>query len=110
MADSASIRRTLYPQLEPYASGYLTVSALHTMYYEQVGNPHGIPVLCLHGGPGGGISADMRRFFDPNRWNMVMFDQRGCGKSTPHAEVEQNTTWDLVADIEKLRVHLNIEK
>jgi proline iminopeptidase len=110
MADSASIRRTLYPQLEPYATGHLAVSDLHTMYYEQAGNAKGIPVLCLHGGPGGGISPDMRRFFDPDRWHMVLFDQRGCGKSTPHAEVTGNTTWDLVEDIEKLRVHLGIEK
>jgi proline iminopeptidase len=110
MADSASIRRTLYPQLEPFATGYLKVSELHTVYYEQAGHKQGIPVLCLHGGPGGGISPDMRRFFDPARWHMVLFDQRGCGKSTPHAEVEGNTTWDLVEDVEKLRVHLGIEK
>jgi proline iminopeptidase len=110
MADSASIRRTLYPQIEPYETGYLLVSALHSLYFEKVGNQRGIPVLCLHGGPGGGISPDMRRFFDPARWHMVLFDQRGCGKSTPHAEVEQNTTWDLVDDIERLRVHLGIEE
>jgi proline iminopeptidase len=110
MADSISIRRALHPQLEPYATGFLPVSDLHTLYFEQAGNEGGIPVLCLHGGPGGGISPDMRRFFDPARWHMVLFDQRGCGKSTPHAQVEQNTTWDLVDDIEKLRVHLGIEK
>ena len=110
MADSTSIRRTLYPQREPYAHGYLNVSDLHSLYFEQAGTADGIPVLCLHGGPGGGISPDMRRFFDPARWNMVLFDQRGCGKSTPHAEVQHNTTWDLVDDIERLRAHLGIEK
>jgi proline iminopeptidase len=93
MADSASIRRTLYPQLEPYETGYLKVSDLHTLYFEKAGSGAGIPVLCLHGGPGGGISPDMRRFFDPERWHMVLFDQRGCGKSTPHADVTDNTTW-----------------
>jgi proline iminopeptidase len=110
MADSASIRRSLYPQLDPYAADYLSVSDLHTLYFEQAGNPMGVPVLCLHGGPGGGISPDMRRFFDPERWHMILFDQRGCGKSTPHAEVTDNTTWDLVDDIERLRVHLGVEK
>ncbi len=109
MPDLTFLRRALYPQIEPYDNGYLPVSALHTIYYERAGPSDGIPVLCLHGGPGGGISPDMRRFFDPGRWHMVLFDQRGCGKSTPHAEVEENTTWDLVDDIEKLRQHLGIE-
>lgn len=110
MADTDYVRRTLFPPIEPYETGSLQVSELHTLYYEKVGNPAGIPVLCLHGGPGGGISPDMRRFFDPDRWHMVLFDQRGCGKSLPYAEVEGNTTWDLVDDIEKLRVRLGIEK
>ena len=110
MADLPSVRRTLHPQLEPYDSAFLRVSNLHNLYFEHAGTPDGIPVLCLHGGPGGGISADMRRFFDPQRWHMILLDQRGCGKSLPHAEIENNTTWDLVEDIEKLRVHLGIEK
>lgn len=110
MADSVSIRRQLYPQSEPYETGFLQVSDLHTLYFEKANNPDGFPVLCLHGGPGGGISPDMRRFFDPARWHVIAFDQRGCGRSTPHAEVTDNTTWELVNDIEKLRVHLGIEK
>ena len=109
MPDIASNQRILYPQLEPYQTGYLPVSNLHTMYFEQAGNQDGVPVLCLHGGPGGGMSPDMRRFFDAKKWRIIGFDQRGCGQSTPHAETKDNTTWDLVADIEKLRVHLGIE-
>jgi proline iminopeptidase len=110
MADSAAIRRALYPQIEPFSTAFLQVSHVHTLHFEQVGAPDGLPVLCLHGGPGGGISPDMRRFFDPTLWHMILFDQRGCGQSTPHAEVQDNTTWDLVDDIERLRVHLGIEK
>lgn len=102
--------RTLYPPIEPYRTGALAVSELHTLYYEEVGNPEGKPVVFLHGGPGGGLDPDYRRYFDPAKWRVVLFDQRGCGKSTPHAELRENTTWDLVSDIEKLRRLLSIEK
>ena len=102
--------RSLYPEIEPFDSGLLAVSALHTLYYEQSGNPHGKPVVFLHGGPGGGTNSKCRRFFDPAVYRIVLFDQRGCGKSTPHAELTDNTTWDLVADIERLRKHLAIER
>jgi proline iminopeptidase len=103
-------RRSLYPEIEPFDSGMLPVSALHTLYYEQCGNPHGKPVVFLHGGPGAGCNAKCRRFFDPAVYRIVLFDQRGCGRSTPHAELRENTTWDLVADIERLREHLRIAK
>ncbi|HEY0431820.1 MAG TPA: prolyl aminopeptidase, partial [Pyrinomonadaceae bacterium] len=89
-------------------SGRLKVSAIHEIYYEQVGNPNGKPAVFLHGGPGGGISPDYRRYFDPEIYRLVLFDQRGSGNSTPHASLEENTTWDLVADIERLREHLQI--
>ena len=102
--------RALYPQIEPFASGMLKVSELHTLYYEQSGNPHGKPAVFVHGGPGGGTSPKCRRFFDPAVYRIVLFDQRGCGKSTPHAELSGNTTWDLVADMERLREHLAIER
>ncbi len=103
-------RRTLYPDIEPFDSGMLPVSKLHTLYYEQCGNPHGKPVVFLHGGPGAGCNAKCRRFFDPAVYRIVLFDQRGCGRSTPHAELRENTTWNLVADIERLREHLRIER
>jgi proline iminopeptidase len=99
----------LYPAIEPYDQGMLAVSDLHTLYYEQVGNPEGKPVVFLHGGPGGGCLANHRQYFDPQRWRVVLFDQRGCGRSRPFAELRDNTTWDLVADIEQLRQHLGIE-
>ncbi len=102
--------RTLYPEIEPHASGMLEVSDLHTLYYEECGNPDGKPVVFLHGGPGAGCNAKARRFFDPDRYRIILFDQRGCGRSTPHAELRDNTTWHLVADIEQLRGHLNIER
>ena len=102
--------RTLYPPIEPYDSGMLPVSELHTLHYEQCGNPEGKPVVFLHGGPGGGCNADSRRFFDPEAYRIILFDQRGCGRSTPHAELTDNTTWHLVADIERLREHLGIER
>ena len=100
--------RQPYPEIEPFDSGFLSVSPLHTLYYEQSGNPNGKPVVFLHGGPGGGTNAKCRRFFDPAVYRIVLFDQRGCGKSTPHAELAHNTTWDLVADIERVREHLRI--
>ncbi|HET6432160.1 prolyl aminopeptidase [Dyella sp.] len=106
----SSERRTLYPEIEPFDSGFLKVSPLHTLYYEQSGNPNGKPVVFLHGGPGGGVNGKCRRFFDPALYRIVLFDQRGCGKSTPHAELTDNTTWDLVADIERLRQHLAIDR
>jgi len=102
--------RSLYPEIEPFDSGFLPVSPLHTLYYEQCGNPNGKPVVFLHGGPGGGTNAKCRRFFDPAVYRIVLFDQRGCGKSKPHAELTDNTTWDLVADIERVRERLGIER
>ncbi|NJO85491.1 MAG: prolyl aminopeptidase [Synechococcaceae cyanobacterium RM1_1_27] len=100
----------LHPPIEPFQSGELAVSELHTLYYEQVGNPEGKPVVFLHGGPGGGCNATYRRYFDPQKWRVILFDQRGCGRSRPHAELTENTTWDLVADIERLRQHLGIDR
>jgi proline iminopeptidase len=88
----------------------LAVSDLHELYWEESGNPDGLPVVALHGGPGGGSSPEMRRFFDPKRYRIVLFDQRGCGRSTPHSELRENTTWDLVRDIETLRGHLGIKR
>jgi len=101
--------RNLYPPIEPYDQGMLAVSPVHTLYYEQSGNPQGLPVLFLHGGPGGGTVPEYRCFFDPAAYRIVLFDQRGAGRSTPHASLEENTTWHLVADIEELRRHLKIE-
>ncbi|CAL4894326.1 unnamed protein product [Urochloa decumbens] len=106
--DPSEVKKDLYPLVEPYDTGFLKVSDVHTLYYEQSGNPHGHPVVFLHGGPGAGTSPGNRRFFDPEFYRIVLFDQRGAGRSTPHACLEQNTTWDLVADIEKLREHLDI--
>jgi proline iminopeptidase len=102
--------RSLYPELEPYDSGFLAVDARHRLYYEQCGNPAGKPVVLLHGGPGAGCSAKMRRFHDPAKYRIVLFDQRGSGRSTPHADLVDNTTWALVADIERLRWHLGIDR
>ncbi|WPU63225.1 prolyl aminopeptidase [Peredibacter starrii] len=102
--------REFYPEIEAYQTGHLQVSDLHSIYYEQVGNPDGKPVVFVHGGPGGGVDPSMRRFFDPKVWRIVLFDQRGCGKSKPFSELKDNTTWDLVSDMEKLRMELNIEK
>ena len=102
-------RRSLYPEIEPYATGRLKVSDLHEIYFEQSGNPDGIPAVFVHGGPGGGSEATYRRAFDPQAYRIILFDQRGCGQSTPHAELRANTTWDLVADMERLRDHLGIE-
>lgn len=101
--------RELYPPIEPYDSGRLQVSPIHNVYYEQAGNPEGQPVVFLHGGPGGGIVAEYRRYFDPAAYRIVLIDQRGSGQSTPHAELEGNTTWDLVEDIEKIREQLGID-
>ncbi|OFX05299.1 MAG: prolyl aminopeptidase [Alphaproteobacteria bacterium RIFCSPHIGHO2_12_FULL_63_12] len=105
-----SDRQDLYPAIEPHATGRLKVSDIHEIYYEISGNPQGKPVIVCHGGPGGGTTPSMRRYFNPDKYRIVLFDQRGCGKSTPNAELAGNTTWDLVADMEKLRRHLDIEK
>ena len=102
--------RGLYPEIEPFDSGFLQVDARHRLYYEQCGNPEGKPVVLLHGGPGAGCGAKMRRFHDPASYRIILFDQRGSGRSTPHADLVDNTTWDLVADIEKLRRHLGISR
>jgi proline iminopeptidase len=108
--DVAAARRTLYPEIEPYDSGFLQVSPLHRVYFEECGNPKGKPVVFVHGGPGAGCNAKSRRFFDPARYRIVLFDQRGCGRSTPHAELTDNTTWHLVADMELLREHLKLPR
>lgn len=100
----------LYPPIDAYDSGYLRVSDVHELFYEQSGNPKGKPVIFLHGGPGGGTDAKMRQFFDPARYRVVLLDQRGSGKSRPHASLVDNTTWHLVDDVEALRKHLGIEK
>jgi proline iminopeptidase len=99
-------RRTLYPPIEPYESGMLDVGDGHRLYWELSGNPDGKPVVFLHGGPGGGSSPDHRRQFNPDKYKTLVFDQRGCGRSTPYASLEHNTTWDLVDDIEKLRTQV----
>ena len=103
-------RRTLYPPIEPYASGTLDVGDGHTLYWERCGTQGAKPVVFLHGGPGGGCLPNHRRQFDPARYDILLFDQRGCGRSTPHANLEANTTWHLVADIERLREMLGIER
>ena len=103
-------RLTLYPSLEPYRSGTLDVGDGHSMYFEECGNPEGEPALLVHGGPGGGSNPTMRRFHDPNHYRIILFDQRGCGRSTPNASLDANTTWHLVADMERLREHLQIAR
>ena len=100
----------LYPPIRPFHKAHLRVSALHELYYEESGNPKGKPVVFLHGGPGGATDPAMRRFFDPKGYRIVLLDQRGCGASRPHAELRENSTWDLVADLETLRVHLGLER
>jgi len=99
----------LYPEIEPFDSGRLRVDEVHSVYYEQCGNPRGKPAIFVHGGPGGGSSPIHRRFWDPATYRIILFDQRGCGRSTPHAELRNNTTWDLVADMEAIRERLGIE-
>lgn len=100
----------LYPEIEPFDTGMLPVSELHTIYFERVGNPDGIPVVFLHGGPGGGLIPMYRQYFDPAVYQVILFDQRGSGYSTPHAEVEENTTWELIKDIEALRIKFGVGK
>ncbi len=105
-----STRRALYPSIEPYASGTLAVGGGHDIYFEQCGNPDGKPALFVHGGPGGGLQPYNRRGFDPAVYRIVLFDQRGCGRSRPHASLDDNTTWHLVADMERLRTELAIDR
>lgn len=102
--------KTLYPPIKANKTEYLKVSALHELYVEESGNPLGLPVVFLHGGPGGGVEESYRSFFNPEKYRIILFDQRGCGKSRPFSELSENTTWDLVADIEKIREHFKIEK
>lgn len=102
--------KTLYPEIEPYDSGHFRVSAVHNLYYEQCGNPKGKPVVFLHGGPGAGLTPDYRRFFDSEAYRIILFDQRGSGRSLPHASLDDNTTWHLVQDIEQLRRHFGVEQ
>ncbi len=109
-AAASSTLRTLYSSMEPYRTGFLRVSDVHEIYYEESGDPRGKPAVFLHGGPGGGTDAKMRGFFDPKRYRIILFDQRGCGQSRPHASLQDNTTWHLVADMERLREELGIEK
>jgi proline iminopeptidase len=103
-------RRGMYPEIEPYRSGRLRVSDLHEIYWEESGNPGGKPVVFVHGGPGGGTEPKQRRFFDPAAYRIVLFDQRGSGQSTPHASLVDNTTQHLIADMEQLRAHLDIDR
>jgi proline iminopeptidase len=110
MTIDPSQRRTLYPPIDPYDSGRLDVGDGHLIYWERCGTPGAKPVVFLHGGPGAGCSTDHRRQFDPDRYDILLFDQRGCGRSTPHASLEANTTWHLVADIERLRQLAGVER
>ena len=102
--------RTLYPAIEPYVRHTLAVDAPHRIHVQECGNPHGIPVLFVHGGPGGGCAPYHRQYFDPHRYRIILFDQRGCGRSVPHAELEGNTTPALLADMERIREDLGIER
>ncbi len=107
---AAGPKSALYPPIEPFRQQLLDMPGGHRVYVEQCGRTDGAPVIVLHGGPGGGCSPGMRRFFDPKHYRTVLFDQRGCGRSSPHASVENNTTWDLVADIERIRIDLGVDK
>jgi proline iminopeptidase len=103
-------RRGLYPEIEPFAYGWLPTGSVHEVYFEECGAPGGKPAVVLHGGPGGAVNPGMRRFFDPQGWRTVLFDQRGCGRSRPHAELTDNTTWTLIEDIERLRERCGVDK
>ena len=104
------MRDELYPVIEPYKTGYLDLDGLHQMYWEASGNPQGVPVVALHGGPGAGMSSAVRRFFDPSHYRIILYDQRGAGKSLPHGELRDNTTPHLIADLEKLRAYLGVDQ
>ena len=108
--DTAYSRRQLYPPIRPYRASRLDVGDGHELYLEECGRADGLPIIALHGGPGGGISPALRRFFDPARYRTILFDQRGCGRSTPHGELNANTTAHLVSDIERIRTALGIDK
>jgi len=101
---------SLFPEIDPYASGHITLDRTHTMYWETCGNAEGVPVVFLHGGPGGGCLPHHRRYYDPRFWKIILYDQRGAGRSTPVAEIGENTTQHLVADLERLREHLAIDR
>lgn len=103
-------RRGLYPEIEPYASGRMATGSVHEIHWEACGDPRGRPMVVLHGGPGGAVNAGMRRYFDPSLWNVFLFDQRGCGQSTPNAVLEDNDTWKLIEDIERLRVQAGVDR
>lgn len=103
-------RRDLFPEIDAFASGWMKTPDGHEIYFEESGNPQGKPVLVLHGGPGGATSPGMRRYFDPLAWRIIMFDQRGCGQSRPHASLDDNTTWTLIEDIERLRERCGVDK
>ena len=107
---STTPRRDLFPEIEPFASGFMPTNGVHQIYYEECGNPNGVPVVVLHGGPGGAVNPSMRRYFDPKRYRIILFDQRGCGRSTPNASLEDNTTWSLIDDIERLRERCGVDR
>jgi proline iminopeptidase len=109
-SSGSASRRGLYPEIDAYDCGWMPVGSGHDVYWEVCGNPRGKPAVVLHGGPGGAINPTMRRFFDPKRWKVALFDQRGCGRSRPNASLEDNTTWSLIADIERLRVQMGVER
>ena len=108
--DASYSRRLLYPPIRPLQASRLAVGNGHDLYIEECGRPDGLPVVTLHGGPGGGVSPALRRFFDPRRYRVILFDQRGCGRSTPHGGLEHNTTQDLIDDIERIREVMGIDK
>ena len=110
VVSGAASRRGLFVEAQPFASGWMKVSGGHEIYYEECGPPHGKPCLILHGGPGGATNPTMRRFFDPAKWRMTLFDQRGCGRSRPNASLDDNTTWTLIEDIERLREQAGVAK
>jgi len=109
MADESSVDTVLYPKISPHATGMLQVSSMHTIFWERSGNPSGEPVIVIHGGPGGGSQPAYRQYFNPEKFDIIQFDQRGCGKSTPYAELQENNTQNSVADIEALREHLGLD-